>query len=167
MSSFVIISESPLYMINPCGDVYSIKSKRKLKPWNKSSRKGNPYKYISIKINGEFKKIPVHRLVASAFIGDITGKMINHIDGNPSNNKLENLEICTAKRNTEHGFDAGLNTNYGDGHYQGKLTTAMAREIVLLKGLFTQKVIAEKYGVCRQTISDIHRGVIWSRALSL
>lgn len=29
----------------------------------------------------------VHRLVASAHIGDVQGKVINHLDGDPSNNK--------------------------------------------------------------------------------
>ncbi|TDM39854.1 HNH endonuclease [Macrococcoides goetzii] len=55
----------------------------------------------------------VHRLVAYAFIPEIPGKTcINHIDGNPRNNHVSNLEWCNHQENNEHAFINGLmNTN--------------------------------------------------------
>lgn len=55
----------------------------------------------------------VHRLVAEAFIPKVKGKeSINHIDGNPKNNHVSNLEWCDHKENNNHGFDNDLmNTN--------------------------------------------------------
>ncbi len=34
--------------------------------------------------------------------------IINHIDGDPSNNNIENLEWCDSKHNVNHAFDNGL-----------------------------------------------------------
>lgn len=45
----------------------------------------------------------VHRLVYEAFIGEIPkDKEINHIDGDPTNNNINNLELCTHQQNCLH-----------------------------------------------------------------
>lgn len=59
--------------------------------------------------NGKPKDFLVHRLVAFAFIPAIKGKeCINHIDGNPKNNKVENLEWCNHLENNRHAFENDL-----------------------------------------------------------
>lgn len=61
--------------------------------------------------DGKSKDFLVHRLVALAFIPKIEGKnCINHIDGNPKNNNVENLEWCTHLENNRHAFETGLIT---------------------------------------------------------
>lgn len=50
----------------------------------------------------------VHRLVAAAFLGDCTNMEINHIDCDKTNNRVDNLEICTQSHNTLHAYKHGL-----------------------------------------------------------
>lgn len=59
--------------------------------------------------NGQSKDFLVHRLVGFAFIPLVEGKeCINHIDGNPKNNNVNNLEWCNHLENNRHAFENGL-----------------------------------------------------------
>jgi hypothetical protein len=50
-----------------------------------------------------------HRVVAEAFLPKVEGKnSINHKDGNPKNNHVENLEWCTHLENNRHAFENQL-----------------------------------------------------------
>jgi hypothetical protein len=52
-------------------------------------------------------RIFIHKLVMWVFNG-YRDYQVNHIDGNKSNNKLENLEYSTASENTNHAILTGL-----------------------------------------------------------
>ena len=67
---------------------------------------------VSLWKDGKVKDWLVHRLVAYAFIPntDKNKNSINHIDGNPRNNHVENLEWCNHKENNNHAFESGLMT---------------------------------------------------------
>lgn len=70
---------------------------------------GRDYR-VALWKDGKAKYYLVHRLVAQAFIpnDDITKDCINHIDGNPKNNHVENLEWCNHLENNRHAFENGL-----------------------------------------------------------
>ena len=59
--------------------------------------------------DGKEKTFLVSRLVAIAFISNPNNlPQVNHIDGNPTNNNIKNLEWCDAKYNVDHAFDNEL-----------------------------------------------------------
>lgn len=59
------------------------------------------------------KRMFVHRLVALAFCeGQDEGKVVNHKDGNKTNNHASNLEWVTHSENDLHAFRLGLRSIY-------------------------------------------------------
>lgn len=61
-------------------------------------------------INGKPQKDYVHRLVALAFLPNPENKAcINHLDCNPANNNVNNLEWCTVAENMEYMRKLGRN----------------------------------------------------------
>lgn len=64
------------------------------------SENGKGYCQHQIKINNRVKSYYTARLIYEAFNGKIPeGLEIDHIDGDPRNNKLENLRAVTHKEN--------------------------------------------------------------------
>ena len=63
--------------------------------------------YIFVRVNKE--KYLLHRLVAFTFIDNPCLKpVVNHIDGNKTNNALDNLEWTTFQENNQHNHNVGL-----------------------------------------------------------
>lgn len=62
------------------------------------------YKRVVLTKCGESRHFSVHRLVGVAFIPNPDSlPQINHIDENPANNVVDNLEWCDEKQNCNHG----------------------------------------------------------------
>lgn len=76
------------------------------------------YYSIMFSFKNKFKFIPVHRLVALAFIPNPENKIcVNHIDGNKLNNNVNNLEWATHSENNQHAYDIGIKIGYWTGKF--------------------------------------------------
>ena len=74
--------------------------------------------YMVVPLGQDHQCCRVHRLVAMAFIEPVRGKdMINHIDGDRTNNHVDNLEWCTNQENQLH---ASRVLGHKQGRYQNK-----------------------------------------------
>jgi hypothetical protein len=78
---------------------------RKVKGKILNPRKSSQCVYYMVGLcrEGSSRNYYIHRLVAEAFIPNPTGlPEINHIDGDHSNNRVDNLEWCSHTQNTVH-----------------------------------------------------------------
>lgn len=64
---------------------------------------GGGYKYFQVQRDGKRINHLFHHLVAKHFIGDRPdGLVIDHIDINPLNNRVDNLRYCSQKENSHN-----------------------------------------------------------------
>ena len=100
-----------MYQVSDLGRVRSLKfgKVRVLIPQK------NRYGYLKVLLwkDGKRKSLTVHRLVANAFIpnDDDTKTQINHRNEDKEDNKVSNLEYCTAQYNNTYN-DLHLRKNY-------------------------------------------------------
>jgi hypothetical protein len=107
-------------------------------------------------------------MVWEAFNGPIpAGQQINHTNGNKTDNRLANLEVCTPSENMVHSFRVlkrppANNPNPGTANGASKLTEA---DIPVIRALYEegtrQADIGQRFGVSQALVSRIIRGVNW------
>jgi hypothetical protein len=102
------------------------------------------------------KSTYVHRYLAEKLIPNPENKCcVNHIDGNPSNNNISNLEWVTYLENAEHARKNNLwGKNVID---KRKLTNEIAEEIRIkyIPRKYSIQKLADEYKVDYRTIWDI------------
>jgi hypothetical protein len=150
-----------LYQVSNMGRVYSLPKKwisgnggvgghsgKFLKPRIKEKE----YLQITFCKNGKMKSFEMQQIVAMAFLNHIPcghNVIVDHIDENPSNNKLENLQLLTQRGNTLRIKKGKGYTSDFKGAYWHKAGNGWASKIVLNNdriylGLFKKEEHAAK-----------------------
>lgn len=91
------------YEVSSYGNVRNKKTNTILKGDTNSVGYRRVTLYVPVK-----KRFFIHRLVALTFMGEFADLVINHKDGNKTNNHLYNLEWVTRSENDLHAFKLGL-----------------------------------------------------------
>ena len=132
---------------------FSFYKEKILKQYESKKNPRLPYMHVILSKEAKPKLQMVHRLIAIAFIPNPLNKPhINHIDNNPKNNDIKNLEWCTPKENKLHSVKQGRAIFTG----ARKLTEKQVIKIRNLRktGMFLY-VIGLKFNINKQTVLDI------------
>jgi len=118
--------------------------------------------YMRVYLNdqGRTRFVPVHRLVALAFIPNPYNKpQVNHKDGNKQNNCVENLEWCTNGENQLHAYAIGLNYVTGRAGKPKKAVAQIDAKTNEIVGKFSSIAEAARTtGIHSQNIGKVIRG---------
>ena len=107
---YKVIRGFPKYLIGKDGRIFSLYTNKFLKS-DKSDKRGYQRIHLSNGL-GPRRKHLIHRLVATAFINNPCRFMyVNHIDNDPSNNNVQNLEWCSMKMNIQHSVAQGRHSS--------------------------------------------------------
>lgn len=152
-----------LYEINDDGEIIRLSTNQK--SYGHISKKGYMRFELVKTENGKRirKTISVHRLVAETFIPNPENKpFVNHINGIKTDNRVENLEWCTAKENTEHAIRTGLMAGINHPNHNSKLSSDDVKHI---RDNYNKNdsnnnmtALAKKYNMHRNTISKVING---------
>jgi hypothetical protein len=102
MEIWKTIKSSPNYEVSNFGSIRNTKTGNLLKVATNNSG----YKLVCLSNKNKKQTGYIHRLVAEAFINtnlDTRISVVNHIDGDKSNNTIKNLEWATYADNAIHG----------------------------------------------------------------
>lgn len=144
------------YRIYPNGTIWSFRrpNPKRLK---KAFDKDGYIKCVLINDVGQRKYLRVHRIVAACFIDNIPdGMVVNHIDGNTTNNHFSNLEIITPADNERHARKVLGKRLLGEKASRSKLRNIQVKQIRRLKYKnVSNKLIAETFQISSSQVQRI------------
>lgn len=144
------------YEICDNGNIISLpKINRKYPKILKATKNGSGYMIIELKgDDGKSYIKSVHKLVAEGFIENPNGyNIINHKDGDKTNNNVNNLEWCTQKHNVNHAYKELNKPNHR------KLTNEQAEEIINKnKNGLSSRTLSKEYNLDHKSVLNIING---------
>lgn len=153
-----------MYSVTKSGEVWSFKMCRSKSARKMTARPANRGGYPSLQLYRRKKRklFYIHSLVAKTYIGPRPrGMEICHNNGDPLDNRLENLRYDTSSENNydiiRHGRKMGPRRSIDK-------DTAKLIKAKLKQGgpLGFQSRLAKQYGLSPQLICDIKKGRVWT-----
>lgn len=112
----------------------------------------NGYLVLNLSMHGKGKTSTIHRIVAKAFIPNPENKaQVNHINGDKTDNRVENLEWVTKSENALHSLYV-LHNHHGPVHTRG-VRCVESGEI-----FESAKVAQDRTGILANDINGVARG---------
>jgi len=155
-----------------------------MKPQKMSNKHNARHLYVGLYLGkGRRMRRGVHQLVALTYLDPkpTTEHEVNHINGDPTDNRSTNLEWLTRAENEAHAVVNRLKasgkrhgrstkperTARGTRHGRSKITEDIVREIRTFReeGV-TEPVLAERFGISRSLVGQIGRCEIWKHVIN-
>ena len=165
---FLELVREGYYTVRKNGDIFRTKchfckGKCSMKLHGHHDKRG--YCTIMFTYQGKQTAVFAHRVVYSYFRGEIPdGMLINHIDGNPGNNALRNLEAVTPKQNIHHAtYVTRTMKNFGESHPFARLKPMDVYKIIYFShsGAYTKRALADRFGISVGYVSRICKMKAW------
>ena len=135
----------PGYFVNEKGELFSNK-RGSLKKLNPPIDNSTGYIKTMLRVDGKYKNVRVHILIAEAFIPNPENKpQVNHKNGIKTDNRVENLEWVTSSENIQHAYNTKLRTKTRD--IKDIQTMAYLKSIG-----WTYKEIGKEFGITGQSV---------------
>jgi DNA-binding NarL/FixJ family response regulator len=131
------------------------------------NNRGKGYQRIAlVDKNGKRKMLLVHRLVALTYIPNPSSlPFINHINGDTTDNRVENLEWCSPQGNAIHAYGNGwikIPSQKGEANSQAKLTIDDVRKIRQMAAQgFGDTEISRKLNLTRNAVKGVTKQHTW------
>jgi hypothetical protein len=167
-----ITNYEKLYLISNLGRIISTRNTMKEledSPFGngkilKLNKRKDGYRWISLYRKGHMIQRLVHRLVLETFVGPSPDNknVCRHLDGDPSNNRLDNLMWGTDVENALDRKRHGCTTDGEDSHLSklSRLDVEMIRDL-WATGKYKQVEIGKPFGVKQNAVSHIIRCATW------
>lgn len=144
------------YSVSNRGEVFSVRSQKVLRPGVLALG----YHQVQLCFQGKRAQVKVHRIVALAFLGHPPTPLhqVAHNNGNPADNRVENLRWTTAQENQ---LDRRLHGTamFGEANPRAKIT---AEDVAVIRASTKRNCdLARAYGVSWSQIYSIRRRKTW------